>query len=108
MASCANNRLSRFVTNLYRCALQRGPSTSELQNGVNALGAAGANGGYPSLLSDATNLAVSLFASTNYGYNTSRSDVQFVADLYYTYLQREPDDGGSRPLISSNFLENRE
>jgi RHS repeat-associated protein len=94
MASGDDNRLSRFVTNLYRGALQRDPNSTELQNGVNTLGTAGATGGYSSLLSEATNLAVSLLASTNYGYNTGRSDTQFVADLYYTYLQRGPDDGG--------------
>src|SRR5689334_21203860 len=58
MASGDDNRLSRFVTNLYRGALQRDPNSSELQNGINTLGAAGANGGYSSLLSEATNLAV--------------------------------------------------
>jgi RHS repeat-associated protein len=65
-----------------------------LQSGINSLGSAGATGGYSSLLSAASSLAYSLFAATNYELNSGRSDTQFVADLYYTYLQRGPDDGG--------------
>src|SRR3989442_3489092 len=58
MASGDDNRLSRFVTNLYRGALQRDPNSTELQNGISSLGSAGANGGYSSLLNVASSLAL--------------------------------------------------
>ena len=94
MSSGDDTRLSRFVTNLYYGALQRDPTSTELQNGINSLASAGATGGYSQLLTAVSQLARSLFTSTNYEYNTGRSDSQYTADLYYAYLQRGPDDGG--------------
>jgi RHS repeat-associated protein len=87
-------RLTRFVTNLYYGAKQRDPSSTELQDGINQLAAAGATS-QAQLLTVASQLARSLFTGTNYELNApARSDLQYTGDLYYAYLQRGPDDGG--------------
>ncbi len=86
-------RLNRFVTNLYYGAKQRDPTSQELQDSTNQLAAAGAQG-QSQLLATASYIARSLFTSTNYETSPYRSDVQYVADLYYAYLQRGPDDSG--------------
>jgi RHS repeat-associated protein len=93
MASGDDARLSRFVTNLYYGALQRDPTSTELQNGINTLASAGAQS-QSQLLTAASNLARGLFTQTGYETSPYRSDIQYVADLYYTYLQRAPDDSG--------------
>ena len=46
------------------------------------------------MLTTASQIARSLFTSTNYETSPYRSDVQYVTDLYYAYLQRGPDDSG--------------
>jgi RHS repeat-associated protein len=86
-------RLSRFVYNLYYGALQRDPTAQELSDQINQLAAAGAQG-QSQLYSTAAAMARSLFASTTYETNPNRSDGQYVADLYYAYLHRAPDDSG--------------
>ncbi|MBC8030040.1 MAG: DUF4214 domain-containing protein [Pyrinomonadaceae bacterium] len=93
MSSGDDVRLARFVTNLYYGALQRDPNAQELQDGVNQLAAAGAQS-QSQLLTVASQIARSLFTSTNYELSPYRSDAQYVADLYLAYLQRGPDDGG--------------
>jgi RHS repeat-associated protein len=91
MASGDDVRLSRFVTNLYYGAKQADPTSQQLQEAVNQLAAAGATS-QSQLLTVASQTARSLFTATNY--KSSRSDAQYVADLYYAYLQRGPDDSG--------------
>ena len=86
-------RLSRFVYNLYYGALQRDPTSQELQDATNQLAAAGVQG-ESQLLTTASQIARSLFTSTSYETSPYRSDNQFVTDLYYAYLQRGPDDSG--------------
>ena len=86
-------RLTRFVTNLYYGALQRDPTSAELQDKVNQLAAAGATS-QSQLLTVASQIARSVFTATNYETSPYRSDQQYTADLYYAYLQRGPDDGG--------------
>jgi RHS repeat-associated protein len=93
MTSGNSQRLTQFVTNLYYGALQRDPTSSELQSGVNQLAAAGAQG-ESQLQTSAAQLARSLFTSTSYETSPYRTDSQFVADLYNTYLQRGPDTSG--------------
>jgi RHS repeat-associated protein len=94
MASGDDARLARFVTNLYYGALQRDPTSQELQDKVNQLAAAGATS-QSQLLTVATQIARSLFTGTNYETNApARTDSQYVGDLYYAYLQRGPDDSG--------------
>ncbi len=93
MSSGDDARLSRFVYNLYYGALQRDPTSQELQDNVNQLAAAGAQS-QSQLLTAAKQIARSLFISTAFETSPYRSDVQYVTDLYYTYLQRAPDDGG--------------
>jgi hypothetical protein len=93
MASGDDARLSRFIKNLYYGALQRDPNSTELTNGLNSLAAAGVQG-YPQLLAAASSLARGLFIQTSYETSPYRSDIQFVGDLYYAFLQRGPDDSG--------------
>jgi len=94
MSSGDDVRLARFVTNLYYGAKQRDPSAQELQDGINQLAAAGAQS-QAQLQTVANQIARSLFTSTNYETSPPpRTDVQYVTDLYYAYLQRAPDDSG--------------
>ena len=93
ISSGDTQRLSRFVTNLYYGALQRDPTPAESQDKINQLAAAGAQS-QAQLLTIASQIARSLFTSTNYETSPYRSDVQYVTDLYYAYLQRGPDDSG--------------
>jgi RHS repeat-associated protein len=94
ISSGDTQRLTRFVTNLYYGAKQRDPNSQELQDGINQLAAAGAQS-QAQLQTVAAQIARSLFTSTNYETAApARSDLQYVADLYYAYLQRGPDDGG--------------
>jgi RHS repeat-associated protein len=93
MSSGDDGRLSRFVPNLYDGALQRDPTSQELQSGINQLATAGAQS-ESQLQTSAAQLARSLFTSTSYETTNGRSDRQYVTDLYYTYLQRGPDDSG--------------
>jgi RHS repeat-associated protein len=93
MSSGDDQRLRRFVTYLYYGALQRDPTAQELQEKVNQLASAGAQG-QAQLQATAAQIARALFTSTNYETSPYRSDRQYVTDLYYAYLQRAPDDGG--------------
>ena len=94
MSSGDDVRLARFVTNLYYGAKQTDPTPQQLQDAVNQLAAAGATS-QSQLLTVASQIARSLFTSTNYETSpTFRSDAQYVTDLYYAYLQRGPDDSG--------------
>jgi RHS repeat-associated protein len=86
-------RLSRFVYNLYYGALRRDPTSQELADKTSELATAGAQG-QSQLLTKATEIARALFVSTTYETSPSRSDTQYVADLYYAYLHRAPDDSG--------------
>jgi RHS repeat-associated protein len=93
MSSGDDVRLARFVTNLYYGAKQADPTSQQLQDAVNQLAAAGATS-QSQLLTVASQIARSLFTSTNYETSPYRTDAQYVADLYYAYLQRGPDDSG--------------
>jgi len=65
-----------------------------LQDGINQLAAAGAQS-QAQLQTVANQIARSLFTSTYYEtLPPARTDVQYVTDLYYAYLQRGPDDSG--------------
>ncbi|HKB68560.1 MAG TPA: DUF4214 domain-containing protein, partial [Pyrinomonadaceae bacterium] len=65
-----------------------------MQDGINQLAAAGAQS-QAQLQTVANQIARSLFTSTYYEtLPPARTDVQYVTDLYYAYLQRGPDDSG--------------
>jgi RHS repeat-associated protein len=93
MASGDDQRVKRFITNLYYGALQRDPTAQELADKSNLLAIAGLQG-QAQLLLKAKEIARGLFTQTAYETAPYRSDTQYVADLYYTYLQRAPDDSG--------------
>jgi RHS repeat-associated protein len=93
MSSGDDGRLKRFVQNLYYGALHRDPTAQELQDKTNELAAAGAQS-QAQLLQTAKNIARTLFTQTTYETSPYRTEAQYVADLYYTYLQRAPDDSG--------------
>lgn len=93
MASGDDQRLRRFVENLYYGALRRAPGAVELQVKANELAAAGVQG-QAQLLQRAKEVARSLFTQSLYETSPARTERQYVTDLYYTYLQRAPDDAG--------------
>jgi hypothetical protein len=101
MSSGDDARVARFVTNVYYGALQRHPASTKLTNGVNSLATAGAQG-QSQLLTAATSLARGLFTETNY--ESTRSDTQFVTDVYYACLQRGPDTGCCCDWRAQNHL----
>lgn len=93
MSSGDDQRLGRFVRNLYYGALQRDPTAQELQDRTNELATAGAQG-EAQLLQKAKEIARALFVQTVYETSPARSDAQYVTDLYYAYLHRAPDTPG--------------
>ena len=84
LTSGNSQRLQQFVTNLYYGALQRDPDPRELQDGINQLAAAGAQG-QSQLQASAAQLARGLFTQTTYETSPSRTDSQYVTDLYNAY-----------------------
>jgi RHS repeat-associated protein len=94
MSSGDDQRLKRFVTNLYYGALRRDPTPQELQDTSNQLAAADAQS-KSQLLGTAKQVARALFTQTSYEMQSpARTDPQYVSDLYYAYMQRAPDDSG--------------
>ncbi len=82
----------QYVTNFYTGALGRQPSTTELQQWTTAIDQALAQG-YGAVLAQVRSLGNTLFTSTEY-LNRSRTNGQFVSDLYLGYLHRTYDQGG--------------
>ena len=99
MSSGDTDRLRRFVKNLYYNCLARDPSASELQQKMNDMAQAGAQGGETQLLT-AHSIARGLFESTEY-VNRNRTTGQYVTDLYNAYLQRGPDADGLNHWINN-------
>jgi YD repeat-containing protein len=93
MSSGDDQRLKRFVTNLYYSALRRDPTPQELADASTQLAAAGAQG-QSQLLGKAKQLARALFTQTAYETSPARTDTQYVSDLHYAYMQRAADDSG--------------
>jgi RHS repeat-associated protein len=93
MSSGDDERVERFVQNLYYGALQRDPTAQELTDQSNQLAAAGVQG-QAQLLQKAKDMARALFTQTSYETSPARSDAQYVTDLYYAYTQRGPDSSG--------------
>jgi YD repeat-containing protein len=80
----------QFVKDFFQYALARLPTAAELQDWAGRLNQA--QGDYQ-LVSEAKALGAYLFTSTEYA-NRNRTDGEYVADLYWSYLQRAPDAGG--------------
>ncbi len=81
-------RLTRFVNQLYRGALGRDATTTELQTNINSLGAAGAQS-EAQLLIQARLLAQGLFEPAQ----RTRTDREYVQDLYWAYFGRAAEIG---------------
>lgn len=92
MSSGDDQRIQRFVNNLYYNALARNASATELQQKTDQLAQAGVQG-EPQLLAAAKSVARGLFESTEYAAR-NRTNTQYVTDLYNAYLQRAPDTSG--------------
>jgi RHS repeat-associated protein len=81
-------RLTNFIYNFYfRFAV--GFTSSDIQTRVNALAAAGNQGGSSQLFTEAQNQAQAIVSQSNIA-----SDTDYVTALYLTYCQRYPDSGG--------------
>ncbi len=81
-------RLTRFINQLYRGALGRDASTTELQASINSLGAAGAQS-EAQLLVQAKLIAQGLFEPAQ----RTRTDREYVQDLYWAYFGRAAEIG---------------
>jgi YD repeat-containing protein len=81
-----------FITNFFTWALLRSPSGDEPTFWKDQLRVAHAQGS-TSLKLAAVELGKTLFESAEYGART-RTDQQYVYDLYKTFLMREPDGPG--------------
>ena len=81
-----------YVKNFYQSALNRQPTTNELQSHLTTLQTAYAQGP-AQFMTAMQNLGNALFTSQEY-INRNRTDSQYVYDLYKAYLHREPDQGG--------------
>jgi RHS repeat-associated protein len=90
-----DNRLRRFVENIYLRTWGVLPTEGRKQQGVNGLALAlGVNGqgSANSMLAEAQGQVASAFDHPNYT-DTTRTNEQYVADLYLAYLQRPPEPG---------------
>lgn len=90
--------LEDYVRNFYQGALNRQPNSTELSSALSSLRSAYAQG-QSQFLTAMQNLGQSLFTSTEY-INRSRTDSQFVTDLYHAFLYREPDSEGLAYWVS--------
>lgn len=81
-----------FVDNMWVGSLQDLPSESDLQAWTNALINAHAQG-QQQMLAQARAFERSLFQSAEYA-SLNRSDEDFITDLYWAYLMRNPEDAG--------------
>ncbi len=90
-------RLKRYVTNIYEGVLGRSPNLYESANALNALGGAQTAA---ELFAAAQTEAQQLFDSQAYA-NRQRTNEQFVTDLYFTYVQRAPDAGGFAAWVAA-------
>lgn len=82
----------QFIQNFFQWALVRPPNSSELSYWDNILRVAYAHG-QGSMMIAARELGKTLFESAEYAAR-SRSDHDYVYDLYKTYLMRDPDQPG--------------
>jgi Domain of unknown function (DUF4214) len=92
MQSGCYKSVEQFVRDFYQGALLRQPDAGELANWSGALSQAQQQGA-DALLTQARSLGRAIFQTQEYA-NRGRSDVDFVYDLYESYLQRDPDQGG--------------
>jgi RHS repeat-associated protein len=93
--SCAPGQtllIDQFVKNFYQGALARQPNGNELQSWSSQLRQAYYQG-QTQLLGAAQYLGRQLFKSSEYAAR-NRDDHWFVYDLYWAYLQRQPDQAG--------------
>jgi len=81
-------RLTNFIYNFY-FRFGVGFSSNDIQTRVNALAAAGNQGGPSQLFTEAQNQAQAIVSLSNIP-----SDTNYVTALYLTYCQRYPDSGG--------------
>ncbi|HEV2827108.1 MAG TPA: RHS repeat-associated core domain-containing protein [Pyrinomonadaceae bacterium] len=84
--------IDQFVKNFYQGALARQPNGNELQAWSSQLRQAYYQG-QTQLLAAAQYLGRQIFRSTEY-VNRNRDNHSYVYDLYWAYLQRQPDQGG--------------
>ena len=99
MSSGDDLRLLKFLHKMYDGALGRAPNSTEQQQGMDSLSAAGAQG-QAQLLAAAQAIAQGLFDSSEYDAR-HRSDADFVNDLYWTYPQRAADAGGYQAWLNA-------
>ena len=90
--------LEDYVKNFYQGALNRQPTTTELNTRLSTLRSAYAQG-QSQFLSAMQTLGRDLFTSSEY-IARGRLDTEFVTDLYHAFLYREPDSEGLAYWVS--------
>jgi RHS repeat-associated protein len=93
----------QFVREFYWGALGRQPNPQELGQWAALIGASVGQ----ARLNNAKALGDTIFTSTEY-LNRQRMDEEFVADLYWTYLQRPADVDGLKFWVERIALQGRE
>lgn len=88
----ARKKTAMFVDQFFSTAFNDWASDDELLTWTNRLNTAAAQG-QSQLLTEARALGRAVFDSAEYK-NITRSDEDFITDLYYGYLGRAPDQGG--------------
>jgi RHS repeat-associated protein len=86
-----NQRVEHFVQQFYYGALQREPTSGEMQQQTQRLNNAAALG-QSQVVAEAQAMGGEVFQATNY--NSSHTTEQYVTDLYEAFLQRAPDGPG--------------
>jgi RHS repeat-associated protein len=90
VSSCPT--IDQFIKNFYQGALARQPNANELQSWSSQLRQAYYQG-QTQLRTAVAYMGRQLFKSQEYA-NRGRDDHNYVYDLYWAYLQRQPDDSG--------------
>jgi RHS repeat-associated protein len=91
-------RVEHFVQGFYFGALQREPTSAEMQQQTQRL-----NNG--DVVTEAQAIGREIFQTTNY--NSSHTDQQYVTDLYEAFLQRVPDGPGLNYWVSNTQTNGR-
>jgi len=86
-----NQRVEHFVQEFYYGALQREPTSTEMQQQTQRLNNASAVS-QSLVVTEAQAMGGEIFLATNY--NSSHTTEQYVTDLYEAFLQRAPDGPG--------------
>jgi len=99
-----NQRVEHFVQEFYYGALQREPTSAEMQQQTQRLNNAAALG-QSQVVAEAQAMGGEIFQASNY--NSSHTIEQYVTDLYEAFLQRAPDGPGLNFWVNNTVANGR-